>query len=151
MHNSSLQINNVTQIGSLKDVLHSQKTPLFLSRIHAGFPSPADDFIESSIDLNEQLIQHPEATFFLRVSGDSMIGAGIHDGDLLIVDRALEAKSGRIVIAALNGEMTVKRLQILDDRKINLLPENNKYQPIAVLDGADFQIWGVVTQVIHYV
>lgn len=127
----------------------SYKTPLFLCRIAAGFPSPADDFIESKIDLNEQLILHPEATYFLRVKGDSMIGAGIHEGDLLIVDRSLDPKSGRIVIAAFNGELTVKRLHISKSRQITLIPENETYDPIKVNEDSDFLIWGVVTRVIH--
>lgn len=86
--------------------------PLFASRVPAGFPSPADDYIDQRLDLNEHLINHPAATFFVRVSGDSMTGASLHDGDLLIVDRALEPVDGRIVIAAVNGELTVKRLSL---------------------------------------
>jgi SOS-response transcriptional repressor LexA len=86
--------------------------PLFGSRIPAGFPSPADDDLEGTIDLNAQLIRHPAATFFLRVQGDSMTGAGIHDGDLLVVDREREARSGSIVVAAVDGELTLKRLKI---------------------------------------
>ena len=85
--------------------------PLAGEKIAAGFPSPADDYIDIGIDLNEQLIRHPASTFFLRVSGDSMTGAGIHDGDLLVVDRSLDAKPGRIVIAILDGAFTLKRLQ----------------------------------------
>ncbi|MFZ2312573.1 MAG: translesion error-prone DNA polymerase V autoproteolytic subunit [Methylobacter sp.] len=86
--------------------------PLFASKIPAGFPSPADDHLEATIDMNQQYVRHPAATFFVRVQGTSMIGAGIHNGDLLVVDRSLEAQSGSIVIAVVNGELTVKRLMI---------------------------------------
>ena len=141
--------DSVFLVGTPDQLVPSYKTPLFLCRIAAGFPSPADDFIESKIDLNEQLILHPEATYFLRVKGDSMIGAGIHEGDLLIVDRSLDPKSGRIVIAAFNGELTVKRLHISKSRQITLIPENETYDPIKVNEDSDFLIWGVVTRVIH--
>src|SRR4030042_6039051 len=86
------------------------KLPLYISRIKAGFPSPADDYIEKELDLNEYLIKHPAATFFVRVEGNSMIDAGIHSGDILIVDKSLEAKNNKIVIAVVNGELTVKRI-----------------------------------------
>lgn len=122
--------------------------PLFGHKIAAGFPSPADDYIEDRIDLNQYLIRHQEATFFLRVKGDSMIGAGIHDGDLLVVDRALEPVDGKIVIAVLDGELTVKRLE-RRGRIIRLLPENPAYAPIEVGHEQDLVIWGVVTNVIH--
>jgi len=101
----------------------SLKLPLFLSSVKAGFPSPADDFVETRLDLNEYLIDHPEATFFVRVSGDSMIRAGIHTGDILIVDRSLEPKNNDIVIAIIDGEFTVKRLKKYGDR-VFLVPEN---------------------------
>ncbi len=122
--------------------------PLFGHKIAAGFPSPADDYVEDRIDLNQHLIRHKEASFFLRVQGDSMLGAGIHDGDLLLVDRALEPADGKIVIAVLDGELTVKRLE----RKrgaIRLLPENPAYPPIEVKNEQELVIWGVVTHVIH--
>ena len=124
--------------------------PLFASRIPAGFPSPADDYIDQRLDLNEYLVAHPAATFFVRVSGHSMTGAAIHDGDLLIVDRALEPQHNRIVIAAVNGELTVKRLAIQDGIPW-LMPENPDYQPLKISEGLDCVIWGVVTQVIHHV
>lgn len=123
--------------------------PLFASRVAAGFASPADDYIETPLDLNQYLIQHPAATFFLRVEGDSMLGAGIHDGDLLVVDRSLEAKDGKVVIAALNGELTVKRLQMREAGGISLLPENPDYPEIKVTAETDLVIWGVVSNVIH--
>lgn len=122
--------------------------PLFGHKIAAGFPSPADDYVEDRIDLNQHLIRHQEATFFLRVKGDSMLGAGIHDGDLLIVDRALDPVDGKIVIAVLDGELTVKRLERKKGR-LRLLPENPAYPPIEVKNEQDLVIWGVVTHVIH--
>jgi len=122
--------------------------PVFLGRLPAGFPSPADDYLEGKLDLNRHLIKHPAATFFVRVSGDSMIEAGIHTGDLLVVDRSLEAIDGNVVVAALEGELTVKRLykrgQIL-----RLLPANKSYPPIEIQPHQSFEVWGVVTNVIH--
>ncbi|QLQ34172.1 MAG: translesion error-prone DNA polymerase V autoproteolytic subunit [Candidatus Thiothrix singaporensis] len=123
--------------------------PLFASKVAAGFASPADDYIETSLDLNQYLIKHPAATFFLRVEGNSMLGAGIHDGDTLVVDRSLEARSGKVVIAAVNGELTVKRLHIGQQQRVTLLAENPDYPNIPIRDGMDFVIWGVVTNVIH--
>lgn len=122
--------------------------PLYTSAIAAGFPSPADDHVETRLDLNQHLIHHPSATFFVRVDGDSMVDAGIHSGDLLIVDRALEATDGRIVIAAYDGELTVKRLRFLKDRPY-LMPENSSYSPLPVSEENDCYVWGVVTNVIH--
>ena len=122
--------------------------PLCASSVPAGFPSPADDYYEGGLDLNECLIEHPAATFFVRARGDSMIDAGIHSGDLLIVDRALEPSDNRIVIAALNGELTVKRICVRG-RKTFLVPENDLYEPIEITEDIDFQIWGVVTYVVH--
>jgi len=124
--------------------------PLFASRVPAGFPSPADDYIDQRLDLNDHLIDHPAATFFVRVTGDSMTGASIHDGDLLVVDRALEPVDGRIVIAAINGELTVKRLS-LREGVAWLLPENPAYTPLPITEGLDCVVWGVVTRVIHSV
>jgi len=124
--------------------------PLFLSRVPAGFPSPADDYIEGKLDLNKHLIKHPAATFFVRVIGDSMVEAGIYSGDLLIVDRALEAVDNNIVVAILNGELTVKRMKHVHGQ-LFLVPENKDYSPIHVLEESDFEIWGVVSSVIHKV
>jgi DNA polymerase V len=122
--------------------------PLFLSRVQAGFPSPADDYIEQSLDLNDYLIKKPTSTFFMRVAGDSMKDAGIMNDDLLIVDRSLSAKHNTIVVAVINSEYTVKRLIKTKD-KIFLAPENKKYPVIEIKEGMDFEIWGVVTYVIH--
>jgi DNA polymerase V len=126
--------------------------PLFAAQVKAGFPSPADDFMEQRLDLNEHLIQHPAATFFVRVDGDSMVGAGIHRGDILIVDRSLEPLSGRIVIAVIDGAFTVKRIRIGGpgpEAQILLEPENPAFEPIRIEPGSDFQVWGIVTYVIH--
>lgn len=124
------------------------KRPVFMVPVSAGFPSPAEDYVEGSLDLNRHLIKHPAATFFVRVSGDSMINAGIYPNDILIVDRSLEPVNNKIVIAVLNGELTVKRLK-LKDKQIYLYPENPNYSPIKIEENFDFEIWGVATNVIH--
>ncbi|ARH01066.1 LexA family protein [Legionella micdadei] len=124
------------------------KLPIYSSSVRAGFPSPADDYIEDFLDLNEYLINHPAATFIVKASGDSMTDVGIQSGDLLIVDRSLEATHGKIVIAAVNGELTVKRLYKLKGC-VKLLPANNKYPAIDITDEQDLVIWGVVKHVIH--
>lgn len=121
--------------------------PLYQHAISAGFPSPAEDEMEV-LDLNELLIKRPSATFFLRVSGSSMIKAGIHDRDILIVDRSLEPVNGKVVIAAVNGELTVKRLR-KEGHRLQLVAENDAYAPIDITEEMDFRIWGVVTAVIH--
>lgn len=126
------------------------KFPLYLSPVRAGFPSPADDYIEKQLDLNEHLIKHPAATFLLKATGNSMINAGIFPGDLLIVDRSLEAVNNKIVVAVLNGEFTVKRLKKRQG-KITLLAENPAYPPIEILEESNFEIWGVVAHVLHAV
>jgi len=126
------------------------RLPLYLASVAAGFPSPADDFIDKKLDLNEFLINHPAATFFVRVSGDSMRDAGLNDGDILVVDRALDPGGGKIVVAALDGELTVKRIR-KQNGKLFLAPENPEFEPIEVGEEACFEIWGVVTYVIHKV
>lgn len=122
--------------------------PIYLTSVQAGFPSPAEDFLDRTLDLNELLIAHPAATFFVRVAGDSMRNAGISSGDILVVDRALQAADNKIVIAIVNGEFTVKRLKIREG-KISLAPENPAYPILEMKEGNDFQVWGVVTYVIH--
>lgn len=122
--------------------------PLFLSPVAAGFPSPAEDYIDRALDLNEHLVRNPAATFFVRVDGDSMRDAGIASGDLLVVDRAEEPRNGAIVVAALDGELTVKRLCRRKGR-LWLVPENPDYPPLEVGPEASFTVWGVVTYVIH--
>ena len=128
----------------------SQSIPLMSYSVRAGFPSPADDYIEKRIDLNEELIQHREATFFLRVRGHSMIDAGIDDGDELIVDRALTPEHHRIVVAAVDGELTVKRFYQRNG-VVKLLAENPQYPDIEFKNGQEMMIWGVVTKIIKSV
>ena len=130
------------------DLSTRYKLPVFLGRLPAGFPSPADDYIEGKLDLNRHLIKHPAATFFVRVTGDSMLDAGIHSGDILIVDRSLEAIDGNVIVASLDGELTVKRL-FKQGQTLRLLPANKDYQPIEIQAQQSFEIWGVVTNVIH--
>jgi DNA polymerase V len=122
---------------------------LFIVTVPAGFPSPAEDYAEGPLDLNRHLIDHPAATFFVRVKGDSMTGVGIYSGDLLIVDRAINPTSGSIVIAVVDGEITVKRFHQSRGR-ITLLPENPAYAPIEIHHDTDFEVWGVVTRAIHF-
>lgn len=117
--------------------------PLFGDRVACGFPSPAQDYVEDSLDLNKLVIKHPSATYFVRVCGDSMIGAGISDGDLLVVDRSLSASHGDIVVAAVAGEFTVKELQTHPD--IQLIPHNADYSPIVFQEEDELEIFGVVT------
>lgn len=124
--------------------------PRMMSCIAAGFPSPADDYVEKQIDLNTHLIRHKEATFILRVSGWSMRDAGIFDGDEIIVDRAITPADGKIVVAAINGELTVKRLRRVGET-IHLQAENPDYSPIILHEGEELCIWGVVTRVLHRV
>jgi DNA polymerase V len=129
------------------------RLPLVCGRVEAGFPSPADDFIERSLDLNEQLVTNPIATFFVRASGHSMDGAGIHDGDLLIVDRSMTPVHGSIVIAVIDGGLTVKRLSKRNNIG-SLLPEpsnadQSTYSTIEVGPDTDATIWGVVTWSLH--
>lgn len=121
---------------------------LEFSSVQAGFPSPAEDYAERSLDLNELMVKHPAATFFVRVEGDSMRDANIFSGDILVVDRSLEPTSGHIVVAVLNGDFTVKRMR-KNQEGIWLVPENPAYPAIKVHPEADFQVWGVVTYVIH--
>ena len=122
--------------------------PLFLVPVEAGFPSPADDYVERQLDLNKHLIKHPAATFFVRATGESMINAGIFPNDILIVDRSLEPMDKKVVIAVIDGELTVKRFRKLDGR-VFLMPENTDYQGIELVDGMDCEIWGVVIHVVH--
>jgi DNA polymerase V len=122
--------------------------PLAVSRVSAGFPSPAEDYVEGKLDLNEYLVKHPAATFFVRVSGESMEGAGIYTGDILVVDRALYPGEGHIVIAAVEGELTVKRLKRIGDA-LYLAPEHPEYPLLKISEAENIEIWGVVTYAIH--
>ena len=117
-------------------------------RMSAGFPSPAGDYVEDGLDLNNYLVQNKPATFMFTVRGESMIVAGIHDGDKVVVDRALKPKHKDIVVAVVNGEYTIKRLYQLRGR-IELQPENSHYQPITFSEGHELQIWGVVVGVVR--
>lgn len=125
-----------------------QLFPLYSSKVPAGFPSPADDYIESRLDLNEYLVRHKEATFFLRVKGSSMAGANIHDGSLLIVDRSIEAKHNDIVVADIDGDLTVKRLYKRDG-VVKLLAENEAFPEIVIKPDSELVVWGVVRHVVH--
>jgi DNA polymerase V len=127
------------------------RLPLYESRVQAGFPSPADDFSEGTLDLNEYLIKNPAATFYVRAQGNSMTGAGIYEGDILVVDRSVDVVSGKIVIAVVNGDLTVKRFHKTKDGKVSLLSENPAYKPIEVTEEMDFSVWGVVTSVVRSV
>lgn len=142
----------VSKIDSVMNFINNNtlSLPLYSSKVPAGFPSPADDHMEGKLDLNTHLVKHPTATFFVKASGDSMIGAGIHDGDILVVDRSLEPRQSRIVIAAVDGQLTVKRLK-KKGKKIFLVPENKKFRPIELNENNDVKVWGVVTNVIHKV
>ena len=124
------------------------KIPLLTDSVSAGFPSPADDYTEENIDLNEHLISNPFSTFFLRVKGDSMINAGIKDKDLIIVDKSLTARPGNIIIAMIDGEFTIKRLSIKNN-ELYLKAENHNYPDFRFKNHIDVQIWGVVIYSIH--
>lgn len=141
---------NVAHILLPDKVTPVQYTAMYSHSISAGFPSPADDYIEDRLDLNELLIHNKAATFFLRVKGDSMINAGIHHGDIIVVDRALQPVHRSIVVAVVDGELTVKRLIRRHDIT-ELHAENLKYQPIRLQDGQELTIWGVVTSSVHQV
>ena len=125
------------------------KIKLYTTSISAGFPSPAEDHMDVSLDINEYLVKHPSSTFYIYVRGDSMINSGIFDGDLLIIDKSLEVKSNSIVVAVINGEFTVKKIK-KDSDNLYLIPDNKNYKPILLETNMDFQIWGVVTHAIHH-
>ncbi len=122
--------------------------PFSGATVAAGFPSPAEDYTELSLDLNSHLIDRPYTTFCIRVRGNSMEGARVYDGDMLLVDRSISPQNGHIVIGVLDGEFTVKRLRI-DQGQMYLLPEHPAYDPIKINHENDFKVWGVVTYVIH--
>lgn len=121
--------------------------PLFLSPVACGFPSPAQDYTEQTIDLNQLCVAHPAATYFVRAAGDSMVDYGIRDGDLLVVDRSRKALHGCVVVAAVDGEFTVKKLQL--EPSVSLLPGNPAYRPIHFSEGQELEIFGVVAFVVH--
>lgn len=144
-----INIKNIEKIFQ-PDLNSRSDYPIFLESVSAGFPSPADDYLEGKLDLNEHLVRNPASTFFVRVTGDSMVNAGIYSGDILIVDRSLTTKTGNIIIAVLDGELTVKRF-IYENGTVKLYPENPAYQPIEVRGEMKFEVWGVVRTVIHNV
>jgi DNA polymerase V len=141
---------NLTLVDSIyiPETLTKYKLPLYMNPVAAGFPAPTEDYIEGKLDLNRHLIKHPEATFIVRVVGYSMIDAGIHPGDFLIVDRSIEPTNNKVVIAVVNGELTVKRIRKAKN-KLLLMPENDSYEPIQIYAETEFHIWGVVTNVVH--
>lgn len=139
---------NLELMGPSALPLRHHPLPYYSGLIPAGFPSPAEDHNDSTLDLNELLIHRPAATFFARARGDSMIQAGIHNDDILIVDRSVEAKSGDIVIAVVDGEITVKRLA-QRGQSVQLLAANPAYPPIELVDGQTLELWGVVTGVVR--
>lgn len=124
------------------------RLPLFSSRVSAGFPSPADDLLESHLDLNRYLISQPAATFFMRFEGEAMLESGLQQGDLLIVDRSIEVTEQKIVVASVNGDLVIRRVS-RNRRRLQLLSENPNCQLISITEDTEFQIWGVVTYVIR--
>lgn len=130
------------------DTTTALKLPLYSSQVAAGFPSPADDYIEMNLDLNEHLIQHKAATFYVRVKGRSMSDANMNDGDILVVDRSIEVTNGAIIVCSIDGEFTVKRYYKETDH-ILLTPANNEYKLIKISGEMQFEIFGVVTYIIH--
>ena len=129
------------------DFLKPKKISFVDTGIKAGFPSPAADFEEERISLDQFLIKNSETTFFAKANGDSMINAGISDGDLLVIDRSLEAKNNTIAVCYINGEFTVKRIRI-ENEKVFLLPENENYKPIEITNESELIVWGVVIYVV---
>ena len=122
--------------------------PLFSDSVQAGFPSPAEDHMDMDLNLNDYLVHNPSATFCVKAIGESMKDAGIKSGDIMIVDKSLEPKNRSIVLAVIDGEFTVKRVN-LNDKELYLIPENSSFSPIKITQEMDFQVWGVVTYVIH--
>ena len=133
----------------IANVDNTFKAPYFSGGVSAGFPSPAEDHMHAKLDLNELLITHPSATYYVRVVGDSMLEAGIVSGDLLIVDRSIEVKNNSIVVAYVDGEFTVKRFQKIFN-KVYLKPENKQYKSIEIKEDMDFEVFGVVVHAIHH-
>ena len=140
----------MADIKLLKGGYTGQLDLLFAPQIKAGFPSPAEDYMRESLDFNRDLIKHPEATFYGRVDGDSMMDAGISDGDIAVIDRALEPSDGDIIVAYINNEFTIKYLDLKHkkDGYIELRPANKDYKPIRIDEYDDFEVWGVVVWII---
>ena len=146
-------INNLFNSKELKiftpDTSSKMKVPFLESLIPAGFPSPADDYMEMSLDINEKLIRNPSSTFFAQITGSSMINAGICDGDIVIVDKSLQPKDDSILVCIIDGEFTLKRFKKIDKNTAYLMPDNPKYEPIKISKHNTFMIWGIVTYTIH--
>ncbi len=147
--------NKIKSDGSVKAIYGVStelklRRPLIGAKVQAGFPSPAADYLEGMLDLNEYLIKHPAATFFARVEGDSMLVIGIFPGDIVVVDRSLEATNNKIVLALYDGEFTIKRLRI-ENGEYSLVPENDAYPVLKINRELEFVVWGIVTAVIHKV
>lgn len=144
---------NVATISSLSEFfdlkLSNRPLPLYGSAVSCGFTSPAEDHVENQLSLDDYLVPNPDATFFVRASGDSMTGAGIHDGDLLIIDRSIEVKSNHIILAVVDTEFTIKRM-LKEDGQIILKPENKKFKDMVITSDQNFMVWGVVVHVIHH-
>lgn len=142
---------HVVSVAHVRCAAPEQTIPEALEAVHAGFPSVAQDYFISDFSFDEHIITHPATTFVVRVAGDSMVGAGIFDGDLLLVDRSLTARDGDVIIAALDGELTVKRLVLRGHGKPPILhPENPQYPDISLHSGQDFLVWGVVIGNYHF-
>ena len=135
------------QTGLTGQVNPGLKRPLLLTKVAAGFPSPADDFMDNRLDLNTYIVKNPASTYYVKVTGDSMVGAGIFSGDILVVDRSIRPTNNRIVVAMIDGDFTVKRLRLHGD-KVFLISENSQYAPIEVTE-MDLVVWGIVTFTIH--
>ena len=142
-----LNINKQLSFYAMEDTKLSS-VPMFADTVPAGFPSPAEDYLDMDLNLHEYLIQNPAATFCVRANGDSMMDANIQSGDVMVIDRALEPANNSIVLAVLDGEFTVKRIKKNKD-EIYLMPANEQYQAMKITDDMNFQVWGVVTFIIH--
>ena len=125
---------------------HKDKVPL-VEGIQAGFPSPAEDYTEPTLDLNRYVIKNPASTFYARIAGDSMIGADIHDGDIVVIDKSLEPKDGNIAVCFIDGEFTLKQIKV-EKEKLLLMPANPQFHPIEITEDNHFVVWGIVTYVI---
>jgi len=141
----------VADIQNINSEFGEQLNLWFSQAVKAGFPSPADDYAHDSLDFNRDMIQHPEATFYGRVSGDSMIDAGIADGDIAVIDRSIEAGDGDVVVAFVNDEFTIKYLDLShkDEGYLLLRPANDRFQPIRIDNMDEFEVWGVVVWTIR--
>ncbi|MDE6402213.1 MAG: translesion error-prone DNA polymerase V autoproteolytic subunit [Muribaculaceae bacterium] len=145
-------MTETTKIPGLEILTPDLSTSLSLqyadAGIRAGFPSPAQDYISESIDLNKDLIQHPASTFYGRVVGDSMIEEGIEEGDILVIDKSIEPEDDDLAVCCLDGEFTLKRINITRDKRVYLMPSNRRYKPIEVTPDNEFMVWGIVTYTI---